>query len=122
LSRDNQYKQVQLGTTKTRLELADIIEFENILQRRIQQLKLKLKESNELRESNILINEIDTLDSTLGRLADLMYGDKAHAIEKAEANNDFRRTTRLQKQVNAMYDLESEISTQIKTKVKSILV
>lgn len=30
-SRDNQYKQVQLGTTKTRLELADIIEFENIL-------------------------------------------------------------------------------------------
>ena len=122
LSRDNQYKQVQLGTTKSRLELADIIEFENILQRRIQQLKLRLRESNELRESDILINEIDTLDSTLGRLADLKYGDKARAIEIAEANNDFRRATWLRKQVNTMYDLESEISAQIKTKVKSILV
>lgn len=70
MSGDNRYKLVQLGTTKTRLELADIIEFENILQRRIQQLQLKLKESNELRESDILINDIDTLDSTLGRLAD----------------------------------------------------
>ena len=113
LNRDSEQKQVQLGTTKTRLELADTIEFESILQSRIQQLKLKLKESNELRESDILINEIDTLDSTLGRLADLKYGEKARAIEIAEANNDFRRATRLRKQVNKMYDLESEISAQI---------
>jgi len=38
-----------------------------------------------------LINEIDTPDSVLGRLSDLKYGDKARAIEIAEANHDFRR-------------------------------
>jgi hypothetical protein len=113
LSRDNEYKRIQLGTTKTRLELADTIEFENILQNRIQQLKLRLKESNDLRESDILINEIDTLESILGCLADLKYGDKARAIEVAEADNDFRRATRLRKQVNKIHDLESEISAQI---------
>src|SRR5918996_1207778 len=30
--------------------------------------------SNDLRESDILINEIDTLESTLGRLSDIKYG------------------------------------------------
>ena len=113
LDRDSERKQVQLGTTKTRLELADTIEFENILRSRIQQLKLKLKVSNNLRESDILINEIDTLESILGRLADLKYGDKAHAIEVAEADNDFRRANRLRKQLNKIQNLEEEISTQI---------
>lgn len=113
LDRDSERKQVQLGTTKTRLELADTIEFENILQSRIQQLKLKLKVSNNLRESDILINEIDTLESILGRLADLKYGDKARAIEVAEADNDFRRANRLRKQLNKIQNLEEEISTQI---------
>ena len=113
LDRDSERKQVQLGTTKTRLELADTIEFENILQSRIQQLKLKLKVSNNLRESDILINEIDTLESILGRLADLKYGDKARAIEVAEADNDFRRAIRLRKQLNKIQNLEEEISTQI---------
>jgi hypothetical protein len=100
LDRDSERKQVQLGTTKTRLELADTIEFESILQSRIQQLKLKLKASNNLRESDILINEIDTLESILGRLADLKYDDKARAVEVAEADNDFRRAIRLRKQLN----------------------
>lgn len=113
LDRDSERKQVQLGTTKTRLELADTIEFENILQSRIQQLKLKLKVSNNLRESDILINEKDTLESILGRLADLKYGDKARAIEIAEADNDFRRANRLRKQLNKIQNLEEEISTQI---------
>ena len=113
LDRDSERKQVQLGTTKTRLELGDTIEFENILQSRIQQLKLKLKVSNNLRESDILINEIDTLESILGRLADLKYGDKARAIEVAEADNDFRRAIRLRKQLNKIQNLEEEISTQI---------
>ena len=81
LNQENERKQVQLGTTKIRLDLADCIEFENILQNRIQELNLKLKESNNLRESDVLINEIDTLESILGRLADLKYGDKARAIE-----------------------------------------
>lgn len=89
--------------------MADTIEFENILQSRIQQLKLKLKESDDLRESDILINEIDTHESVLGRLDDLKYGDKARPIEIAEADNDFRPATRLRKQVNKIYDLEPEI-------------
>lgn len=113
LNRDNERKQVQLGTPKMRLELADIIEFENTLTERIQELNLKLKESDNLRESDILINEIDTLESILGRLSDLKYGDKARAIEIAEANNDFRQAIRLRKQLNKLQDMEEELSVQI---------
>jgi hypothetical protein len=46
LNRDNEHKQIQLGMTKMRLELSDCIEFENVLQDRVQELNLKLKESN----------------------------------------------------------------------------
>jgi hypothetical protein len=113
LNRKSERKQLQLGTTKMRLELADTVEFENILQSRIQELNLKLKDSNNLRESDILINEIDTLESILGRLADLKYGEKTRAIEIAETNNDFRQAIRLRKQINKIQDLESEISAQI---------
>ena len=91
LNRDIDRKQVQIGTTKMRLELTDTIEFENTLNIRIEELNLKLKESNNLRESDILINEIDTLESILGRLADLKYGDKSRAIEIAEANNNYQQ-------------------------------
>ena len=59
LGQDIDRKQVQLGTTKIRLEIADTVEVENILNKRIEELNLKLKESNNLRESDILINEID---------------------------------------------------------------
>jgi hypothetical protein len=62
--------------TKMRLELSDCIEFENVLQNRVQELNLKLKDSNNLRESDSLINEIDTLESILGRLANLEYGNR----------------------------------------------
>lgn len=86
LIRGNDQSQ-QLGATKLRFEIADTIEFENILNERVQELNLKLKESDNLRESDILINEIDTLESTLGRLSDLKYGDKVRAIEIAKANN-----------------------------------
>lgn len=110
LNRDNGHKQVQLGTSKIRLELADVIKFEDILKRRIEELNIKLKESNNLRESDILINEIDTLDSILGRLMDLKYGEKTRAIEISEANQDFRRAIRLRKQINKIQDLEDEIS------------
>jgi hypothetical protein len=106
-------KQVQIGTTKMRLELSDTIEFENTLNKRIEELNLKLKESNNLRESDILINELDTLESILGRLADLKYGDKARAIEIAEANSNFQQANRLRKQIIKLQDMESEISAQI---------
>jgi hypothetical protein len=113
LNRDNELKQVQLGTSKIQLELADVIKFESILKERIEDLNIKLKNSNNLRESDILINEIDTLDSILGRLMDLKYGEKTRAIEIAEANNDFRRSIRLRKQINKIQDLEDEISVMM---------
>jgi hypothetical protein len=110
LDQETELKQVQLGTSKIRLELADVIKFENILKERIEELNIKLKDCSNLRESDILINEIDTLESILGRLADLKYGEKTRAIEIAEANDDFRRATRLRKQINKIQDLEDEIS------------
>jgi hypothetical protein len=97
------------------LELTDIIEFENILQNRVQELNLKLKESNNLRESDVLINEIDTLESVLGRLADLKYGDKTRAIEIAEADNNYQQANRLRKQLIRVQDTESEIIAQIQS-------
>jgi hypothetical protein len=113
LNQGNELKQVQLGTSKIRLELADVVKFENILKERIEELNLKLKDSNNLRESDILINEIDTLDSILGRLMDLKYGEKTRAIDISEANQDFRRVTRLRKQINKIQDLEDEIRVTI---------
>jgi hypothetical protein len=112
LNRDNKQKYFQLGATKMRLDLADCIEFENVLQERVQELNLKLKDSNNLRESDVLINEIDTLESILGRLSDLKYGDKARAIEIAEANSDFKQAIRLRKQLVKIQDIEDEISAQ----------
>jgi hypothetical protein len=95
------------------LELADVLKFENILKKRIEELNIKLKESNNLRESDILINEIDTLDSVLGRLMDLKYGEKTRAIEISEASQDFRRASRLRKQIIKIQDLEDEISVMM---------
>lgn len=72
-----------------------------------------MKESNNLRESDIFINEIDTIESILGRLSDLKYGDKVRAMEIAEANYDFKQAIRLRKQLNKLQDMESEISILI---------
>ena len=102
----------QLGVTKKRLEMMQTIEFENTLQERVQELKLKLKDSDDLRELDILINEIDTIESTLGRLMDLKYGEKARAIELAEANQNYKQANRLRKQIIKFQDIESEISAQ----------
>jgi len=79
---------------------------------------LKLKDSNNLRESDVLINEIDTLESVLGRLSDLKYGDKARAIEIAEANNNYQLANRLREQVIKIQDMESEISAQIQIQMQ----
>jgi hypothetical protein len=105
-------EQQQLGVDKKRLEMMETIEFENVLQEKIQELKLKLKDCDNLRESDILINEIDTLDSTLGRLMDLKYGDKARAIEIVETNHDFKQANRIRKQLVKIHDTEDEISAQ----------
>jgi hypothetical protein len=102
----------QVGVTKKRLEMMQTIEFENVLQERVQELKLKLKDCDNLRESDILINEIDTLESILGRLSDIKYGEKVRAIEVAEASNNYQQANRLRKQIIKFQDIESEISAQ----------
>ncbi len=84
----------------------------SILSSRVKELSLRLKDCNNLQESDILINEIDTLESVLGRLSDLKYGDKARDIEIAEANNDFQQANRLRKQIIKIQDIEDEISAQ----------
>ena len=56
---------------------------------------------------------LDTLESILGRLVDLKYGDKARAIEIAEANNNYQQENRLRKQLIKIQDTEDEISAQI---------
>lgn len=48
LSQDMDRKQVQIGTTKMPMGLADCIEFENILKSRVEELNLRLKDSNDL--------------------------------------------------------------------------
>jgi hypothetical protein len=102
----------QLGAPKKRLEMMETIEFENSLQERVQELNLKLKDCNNLRESDILINEIDTLESILGRLSDLKYGTETRAIEVANANYDFKQANRLRKKLIKFQDTEDEISAQ----------
>jgi hypothetical protein len=63
LDQDNELILVQLGTSIIRLELAEVIKLENILKKRIEELNIKSKEPNNLLESDILINEINTLDA-----------------------------------------------------------
>jgi hypothetical protein len=91
VNKQDQQKEEKLGATKRRKKLAEIIEFEYILGERIQELNLKLKDSDTPRESDILINEIDTLECILGHLSDLKYGDMTMAIEIAEANRNFQQ-------------------------------
>lgn len=76
----------QLRINKNRSEMMQTIEFENILQGRVEELNLKFKVCNNLRQSDNLINEIDTLESVLGRLSDLKYGNKTRDIGIADAN------------------------------------
>src|ERR687891_1097705 len=106
------YERQQLGVLQNRLEMMDMIEFENILQERVEELNFKLKNSNNLRESNFLINEIDMLESILGRLSDLKYGAETQAIEAANANYDFKQANRLRKQLIKIQDTKVEISAQ----------
>lgn len=97
----------------------ETIEFENSLQERVQELNLKLKDCNNLRESDILINELDTLESILGRLSDLKYGAEKRAIVVANANYDFKLANRLRKKLIKFQDIEDEISAQCSsTKIK----
>jgi hypothetical protein len=85
LIHSNQQFEQELAATKERQESTEIAIFESILKERIEELNVKLKDSNSFREPDILTNEIDTLDCVLGHLSNLKYGDMARAIEIAEA-------------------------------------
>ena len=52
----------------------------------VTKMRLELEESNSPRESDIIINEIETLKSVLYSLFDLKYGNKKPIIEIAEAD------------------------------------
>jgi aromatic ring hydroxylase len=102
------------------LERADTIEFENILKDRANELNSKLKESSNIRESEILNNEIDTLESVLDCLSDLKYGDKTRAIEIAETSNNYQHVRRLREELCNIQDTEYEISAQIQNKIEKL--
>jgi hypothetical protein len=106
-------KRQQLGVTKMRLELEGTIKFENMLHEKIQELEIELEESINLRESDILINEIDTLKSVLGHLPDLKYDDKTRATEIVEDNNKFQHVKHLREKLIQIQDMKSEINAQI---------
>jgi hypothetical protein len=42
----------------------------------------------------------------------MKYGEKAYAIEIAEANQNYKQANRLRKQIIKFQDIESEISAQ----------
>jgi hypothetical protein len=92
--------------------MMDTIEFENMVQERVEELNIELKNSNNLRESNFLINEIEMIESILGRLSDLKYGAETQAIEFANANNDFKQANRLRKELIKIHDTKYGISAQ----------
>lgn len=53
-------------------------------------LNLKLKVYDDLRESDILVNEIDTPECILGHMSDLKYGDKVKPTDIIHENKDLR--------------------------------
>ena len=81
----------QLGLSEVRLELEDTEKFEKMLHEKIQELEIELEGSNTDREKEVVVNEIQTLKCVLGHLFNLKSGgDKARAIEIAEANINFQ--------------------------------
>jgi hypothetical protein len=113
LIESNQQFQQELAATKKRQELTEIVKFESIIKTRIEELSVKLKNSNNLREPDILTNEIDTLECVLGHLSDLIDSDKARAIEIAEANRNFQQAKCLREQLCEIHNTESEINAKM---------
>ena len=60
-----------------------------------------------------MINEIDKLESILGRLSDLKYGAEIQAIEVANANYEFKQANRLKKKLIKFQDTEDEIALNV---------
>lgn len=72
---DNRERQRQrIGVDEMRLESEDITKFENMLHEKIQELQVELVESYSLRESDIIMHEIETLECVMGQLSKLKSG------------------------------------------------
>jgi hypothetical protein len=102
ISNRDYYERQQHGALQKRIEMMDMIEFENMLQERIEELNFKLKNTRNLREFDFLKNEIDVLESIQGLLSNLKYGAETQAIEVANANYDFKQANRLRKKLILM--------------------
>jgi len=102
ISNRDYYERQQHGALQKRIEMMDMIEFENMLQERIEELNFKLKNTRNLRESDFLKNEIDVLESILRLLSDLKYGAETQAMEVANANYDLKQANRLRKKLILM--------------------
>lgn len=102
ISNRDYYERQQHGALQKRTEMMDMIEFENMLQERIEELNFKLKNTRNLRESDFLKNEIDVLESILRLLSDLKYGAETQAMEVANANYDLKQANRLRKKLILM--------------------
>jgi hypothetical protein len=70
------------------------------------------------RDSDILINEIDTVENILGLLSDLKYRAKTQAIEVANDNYEFKQANLLRKNLINFEDTEDEISSILIYKIK----
>ena len=61
-----------------------------MLHEKIQEIEAELENSN-CRETDILLNEIETLRHVLGHPSDLKYDDKIRDVEIVEANNKLQQ-------------------------------
>lgn len=73
---------------KMLLELEDIMKFENMLHEKIQEREIEQEESYSLRESDILMHEIETLKCILGYMTKLKYSDQTQTKEIMGTNDN----------------------------------
>jgi hypothetical protein len=72
---DNREQRQWIGVDKMLLEPEDIMRFENMLHEKIQELQVELVESYSIRESDITMHEIETLEFVLDQLSKLKSED-----------------------------------------------
>ena len=93
------------------MELQDTKKFENMIHDKIQELETELEDSNTVREKEVLLNQVRTLQRVLGHLFKLKSGvdDELLTIGAVETNSHYQQANRL-KQLNKIQDLKGEIS------------
>ncbi|MGA7370164.1 MAG: hypothetical protein WBX01_13625, partial [Nitrososphaeraceae archaeon] len=95
--------QQQLGVTEKQLELEDTKRFENMLQDKIQELEIEIRDSITTREKEVLLNEIDTLKCVLGHLFNL----KSVSDITGGVNNNFQQARQGAEHLVKIHELET---------------